>query len=74
MITCEVEGVHKGVTEASQQAARDARARLRYRGREPEAASPAADEQADVADEAVLRSGGGLGGFGDSFCVTPQLR
>ena len=32
MITCEVEGVHKGVAEASQQAARDARARLRYRG------------------------------------------
>ena len=40
MITCEIEGVHKGVAEASQQAARDARARLRYRGREPEAASP----------------------------------
>ena len=34
MITCEIEGVHKGVAEASQQAARDARARLRYRGRE----------------------------------------
>ena len=73
MITCEVEGVHKGVTEASQQAARDARARLRYRGREPEAASPAADEQADVADEAVVGAGADSAVSATFFCVTPQL-